>query len=69
MARPRIEGMSERIVKAFIERKIFSSQTDVIEAALKLLFEHQMELDAEHQNIESVPRDEIMRRQLPGAHS
>lgn len=41
MPRPRIEGMDERIISSFLERKIFPSQREVISAALRALVREQ----------------------------
>lgn len=49
MPRPRIEGFEEKIIQGFIERGIFKNQKEVISAALRLLAEHQMELESINQ--------------------
>jgi len=41
MARPRIEGMDEKIISSFVDRKIFSNQREVITAALRALVREQ----------------------------
>jgi Arc/MetJ-type ribon-helix-helix transcriptional regulator len=46
MPRPRIEGFDEKLIAGFIERGLYKSQKDVISAAIRLLAEHHMELEA-----------------------
>lgn len=41
MARPRIEGIDEKIISSFLDRKIFSNQREVITAALRALVREQ----------------------------
>ena len=41
MARPRIEGMDEKIIDSFLDRKIFSNQKEVVSAALRALVREQ----------------------------
>jgi Arc/MetJ-type ribon-helix-helix transcriptional regulator len=49
MPRPRIEGFDEKLIAGFIERGLYKSQKDVISAAVRLLAEHHMELEAKAQ--------------------
>jgi Arc/MetJ-type ribon-helix-helix transcriptional regulator len=46
MARPRIEGMDEKIISSFVDRKIFSNQREVITAALRALVREQKTKEA-----------------------
>ena len=46
MPRPRIEGFDEKLIAGFIERGLFKNQKEVVSAALRLLAEHQMELES-----------------------
>lgn len=46
MPRPRIEGFDEKLIAGFIERGLFKNQKEVVSAALRLLAEHQMEVEA-----------------------
>ncbi len=53
MGRPRIEGMDEKIIASFIERKIYANQREVISSALRALVKEQkMKEAAERQNPE-----------------
>lgn len=61
MPRPRIEGFDEKLIAGFIERGLYKSQKDVISAAVRLLAEHHMELEAKAQNDYS---DETYSQQL-----
>jgi len=49
MPRPRIDGFDEKLIAGFIERGLYKSQKDVISAAVRLLAEHHMELEAKAQ--------------------
>lgn len=46
MARPRIEGMDEKIIDSFIDRKIFTNQKEVVSAALRALVREQKAREA-----------------------
>ena len=46
MPRPRIDGFDEKLISSFIERGLYRNQKDVISAAIRLLAEHHMELEA-----------------------
>jgi Arc/MetJ-type ribon-helix-helix transcriptional regulator len=51
MARPRIDGMDERMIEAFLKRGIYSSYKDVIHHALKALVrQQQMKESAQEPN-------------------
>lgn len=63
MTRPRIEGMDEKIVSSFIDRKIFSNQREVITAALKALVREQKAKEAKKRGTPSFS-DETYEMQL-----
>jgi Arc/MetJ-type ribon-helix-helix transcriptional regulator len=46
MPRPRIDGFDEKLIASFIERGLYKNQKEVVSAALRLLAEHQMEVEA-----------------------
>lgn len=46
MPRPRIEGFDEKLIAGFIERGLYKNQKEVVSAALRLLAERHMELEA-----------------------
>ena len=48
MPRPRIDGFDEKLIAGFIERGLYKSQKDVLSAAIRLLAEHHMELEAKN---------------------
>jgi len=54
MARPRLKLTSEKIVRMFLDRRIFESQADVIDAGLRALVREQMLKEAEQQGKESI---------------
>ena len=64
MARPRIEGMDQRIIDSFIEREIFSNQREVITAALKALVREQKNKEAVVREDKQEFSDEIYSSQL-----
>ena len=63
MPRPRIEGMDERIISSFLERKIFPNQREVITAALRALVREQKMKEAAERN-EQTFSDETYSDQL-----
>ena len=48
MPRPRIDGFDEKLISGFIERGIYKTQKEVVSAAVRLLAEHHMELEAKN---------------------
>ncbi|MEN0059125.1 MAG: hypothetical protein AAGB31_09855 [Bdellovibrio sp.] len=64
--RPRVAGMDERIIQAFIERGLFKNQNEVVSAALKALVREQRQTDSERQNQESLSGQSTYDMQLEG---
>lgn len=64
--RPRVAGMDERIIQAFIERGLFKNQNEVVSAALKALVREQRQKDSERQNEESLADQTTYEMQLEG---
>ncbi len=48
MPRPRIDGFDEKLISGFIERGLYKTQKEVVSAAVRLLAEHHMELEAKN---------------------
>jgi Arc/MetJ-type ribon-helix-helix transcriptional regulator len=63
MTRPRIEGMDEKIISSFVDRKIFSSQREVITAALRALVREQKTKEASEREAQAFS-DETYKTQL-----
>ena len=53
--RPEIKDRSAEIVEMFISRGYFKTQSEVVEAALELLLEHQLVEDSKLHKEEAVP--------------
>ncbi len=64
--RPRVSGMDERIIQAFLERGFFKNQNEVVSAALKALVREQRQADSEMQNEESLADQATYEMQLEG---
>lgn len=64
--RPRVAGMDEKIIQAFIERGLFKNQNEVVSAALRALVREQRQMDAERQNEESLADQATYDMQLEG---
>ncbi len=64
--RPRVAGMDERIIQAFLERGLFKNQNEVVSAALKALVREQRQADSERQNVESLADHTTYEMQLEG---
>ena len=63
MTRPRIEGMDEKIISSFVDRKIFSNQREVITAALRALVREQKAKEASEREAQAFS-DETYKTQL-----
>jgi Arc/MetJ-type ribon-helix-helix transcriptional regulator len=63
MTRPRIEGMDEKIISSFVDRKIFPNQREVITAALRALVREQKIKEA-HERENQAFSDETYKAQL-----
>ena len=63
MTRPRIEGMDEKIISSFVDRKIFSNQREVITAALRALVREQKAKEASEREAQAFS-DETYETQL-----
>jgi Arc/MetJ-type ribon-helix-helix transcriptional regulator len=63
MARPRIEGIDEKIISSFVDRKIFSNQREVITAALRALVREQKAKEASEREAQAFS-DETYKTQL-----
>lgn len=63
MTRPRIEGMDEKIISSFVDRKIFSNQREVITAALRALVREQKAKEALEREAQAFS-DETYKTQL-----
>ena len=64
MARPRIEGMDERIIESFISRQIYSSHKEVIHSALMALVKQQQIKEAAQRAEEPLYDDSTYASQL-----
>lgn len=62
--RPRVAGMDERIIQAFLERGIYKNQNEVVSAALRALVKEQRRIDADRQNVESLADQTTFEMQL-----
>ena len=49
MVKPRIKGADERIIQAFLKRKIFKNKAELVSAAIRALVREQMQKDAERE--------------------
>nr|BFD69051.1 hypothetical protein HAGR004_40730 [Bdellovibrio sp. HAGR004]BFD69116.1 hypothetical protein HAGR004_41380 [Bdellovibrio sp. HAGR004] len=67
--RPRVAGMDEKIIQAFIERGLFKNQNEVVSAALRALVREQRQMDSERQNEESLADQTTYDMQLEGHES
>ncbi len=64
MIRPEIKGISEEIIKSFLDRKVFETQTQVIDAALQLLLEKQIEEESKDWDHQSAIDSSLTEMQL-----
>lgn len=64
MIRPEIKGISEEIIKSFLDRKVFETQTQVIDAALQLLLEKQIEEESKDWDHQSSIDSSLIEMQL-----
>lgn len=64
MIRPEIKGTSEEIIKSFLGRKVFETQAQVIDAALQLLLEKQIEEESKNWDQQSVIDSSLTEMQL-----
>ena len=64
MIRPEIKGFSEDIIKAFLERGIFETQSQVIDAALMLLMENKINEESFNWGKETAIDDHMIDIQL-----
>ncbi len=59
--RPNLEGRTEELIQMFLDRNIYKSQTEVIQEAMELLVQKQIELDSRHWDEESqTPESNIL---------
>lgn len=67
--RPKIEGRAEDIVGLFLERGIYKTQAEVIEASLELLLDKRMEFEASISQDENGVDDYLTDLQLNAVES
>lgn len=64
MIRPEIKGISEEIIKSFLDRNVFETQSQVIEVALQLLLERQIEEESAQWDEQSSIDSDLVEIQL-----